>query len=119
MNIYFAGSIRGGRQLSGRYREMIEMLSHFGHVHTGHVGDDAAIMLDEELSDREIHERDLRRIRESDLLVAEVSVPSLGVGYVIARAIALGKPVLWPYDDASEHRLSAMISGSEDIKLNA
>ena len=117
--IYFAGSIRGGRQLAGRYRELIEMLFNFGHVYTGHVGDEDAIMRDDELSDRDIHNRDLDWIRETDLLVAEVSVPSLGVGYEIATAIALGKPVLCLYDNGSVHRLSAMISGSENLELKS
>ena len=116
-NIYFAGSIRGGRQLAGRYRDLIELSRTFGHVHSEHVGDDPAISRDEKLSDRQIHERDLEWIRQSDKVVAEVSVPSLGVGYEIAYAITLGKPVLCLYDDNSEYRLSAMISGSKDVKV--
>ena len=117
INIYFAGSIRGGRQLAGRYSELIEMLRTYGHVHSEHVGDDMAIEQDKKLSDRQIHERDLEWIGQSDKVVAEVSVPSLGVGYEIAYAIRLGKPVLCLYDENSEYRLSAMISGSDDIKV--
>ena len=112
--IYFAGSIRGGRQLAGRYRGLIEMLRSYGHVYSEHVGSEEKIDRDKTLSDREIHERDLEWIRQSDLVVAEVSIPSLGVGYEIASAIALGKPILCLYDQNSEYRLSAMITGSDE-----
>jgi nucleoside 2-deoxyribosyltransferase len=115
--IYFAGSIRGGRELAGRYRELIGMLRAYGHVYSEHVGSDEAISRDNKLSDREIHERDLEWIRQSDAVVAEVSIPSLGVGYEIASAIALGKQVLCLYDQNSEYRLSAMISGSDETKV--
>jgi nucleoside 2-deoxyribosyltransferase len=69
------------------------------------------------LSDRQIHDRDLGWIVESDLLVAEVTVPSLGVGYEIGRAIEIGKPVLCLYDAGSGKTLSAMIAGSDKVEM--
>ena len=94
------------------------MLKSYGEVYTEHVGDEQAIIEDDiSLSDHEIHERDLGWIRNSDLLIAEVSVPSLGVGYEIARAVDLDKPVLCLYNQDSEHSLSAMISGCEDVEI--
>jgi nucleoside 2-deoxyribosyltransferase len=69
------------------------------------------------LSDREIHDRDLQWIMESDLVVAEVTVPSLGVGYEIGRAVHLGKPALCLFSAASEQPLSAMIAGCSEVEL--
>ena len=116
--IYFAGSIRGGRKMADRYRELINLLQSHGKVYTEHVGDDERIKSEfKSLSDKKIHDRDLEWIRKSDLVVAEVSVPSLGVGYEIARASELGKPVLCLYNTSSEHLLSAMISGSGGVKV--
>lgn len=118
INIYFAGSIRGGRDIADTYRELIRLLRSFGKVYTEHVGDDGAIRHDDDsLSDNQIHDRDMEWIRESDLMIAEVSVPSLGVGYEIARAIELEKPVLCLYNKNSRYRLSAMVSGNNEIKL--
>ena len=58
------------------------------------------------LSDQEIHDRDLQWIIESDMLVAEVTIPSLGVGYEIGRAIEMGKPILCLFNtDFSIHFL--------------
>jgi len=118
INIYFAGSIRGGRHLAERYQKIIAMLQLHGNVYTEHVGDNSLIDRDNEhLSDEEIHDRDMDWIGKSDLMVAEVSLPSLGVGYEIARAICSGIPVLCLYDENAAHRLSAMIAGSDEIKL--
>jgi nucleoside 2-deoxyribosyltransferase len=116
LKIYFAGSIRGGREFSDTYFKMIRMLQSFGRVFTEHVGDpDNSNRDDKSLSDREIHNRDMDWLMRSDLLVAEVSVPSLGVGYEIGRAIHLKKPVLCLYRKDTATRLSAMISGSNDL----
>ncbi len=118
IKIYFAGSIRGGRGLAGKYREIIDMLKKHGQVFTEHVGDDIAIDRDNVgLTDREIHDRDLEWIRQSDLMVAEVTIPSLGVGYEIARAIDLQKSVLCLVDRDSAPGLSAMISGCSDLRI--
>ena len=73
------------------------MLKHYGQVLTEHLGNDQEIeSKDRILTDVQIHDRDMEWIRESDLVVAEVTIPSLGVGYEIGRAIELGKPVLCP-----------------------
>ena len=46
------------------------------------------------LSDKQIHDRDMKWLLESDLIVAEVTNPSLGVGYEIGRAIGYEKNYL-------------------------
>lgn len=118
MNIYFCGSIRGGRDLASIYAEMIAMLGSYGRVLTEHLGSDEVIEAkDRVLSDKEIHDRDLQWIVESDLLVAEVTVPSLGVGYEIGRAIEMGKPVLCLFKQGSEYTISAMIAGSDKVEM--
>lgn len=118
MNIYFCGSIRGGRDLAATYANMIDLLGSYGTVLTEHLGSDEEIESnDRRLSDREIHDRDLGWIMKSDALVAEVTVPSLGVGYEIGRAIEMKKPVLCLFWESSKYSLSAMISGSESVNV--
>ena len=115
---YFCGSIRGGRQKAADYEKLIQWLSAFGRVLTEHVGNDEVIEgRDRALSDREIHDRDLGWISESDLVIAEVTVPSLGVGYEIARALQMGKPVWCLVQRDAEHTLSAMIGGCPDVTV--
>ena len=119
VKIYFCGSIRGGRQLASTYEKLIQMLQTHGEVLTEHLGNDKEIQSrDRILSDREIHDRDMQWVRESDLVVADVTVPSLGVGYELGRALEMGKPVLCLFHSGAEHTLSAMIAGCENMEIH-
>lgn len=117
MNIYFAGSIRGGREYAELYDNIIRLLSRYGTVATEHIGKKDLMEEGEAaLSDEEIYERDMSWLAASDVVVAEVTIPSLGVGYEIARAETMEKPVLCLYQAASGQRLSAMIAGNPGIQ---
>lgn len=116
--IYFCGSIRGGRGLARTYSVIIGLLQEWGIVLTEHLGSDEEIRRkDRVLPDRQIHDRDLQWLRESELVVAEVTVPSLGVGYEIGRAVEMGKPILCLFNDTSGGKLSAMIGGIENVEV--
>ncbi len=115
-NIYFAGSIRGGREDAEIYFEIINHLKNYGNVLTEHIGDANLSQKGEQnITDTEIHDRDIRLINNSDILVAEVSNPSLGVGYEIAYALKNNKKVLCLYKNNLDKKLSAMIQGSKSI----
>lgn len=116
MKIYFAGAIRGGRDDAALYLELIKFLGTFGQVLTEHVGDPGLTEKgDDGPNDRYIHDRDMDWMKACDRVVAEVTVPSLGVGYELGWACALGKPVLALHRPEVGKRLSAMIAGSEGI----
>ena len=117
MKIYFAASIRGGRKDQNKYNELIRFLSSKVEVLTEHVGDSSLEQTGEQnLSDKEIYERDLEWLESTDAVIAEVTNPSLGVGYELGIAEKLGKPVLCLFDDSDHNRtLSAMISGNHKI----
>lgn len=117
MKIYFAGSIRGGRQDASLYYEIVQQLKAYGEVFTEHVGDTELGVLGQDIGDRKIHDRDLDWLKDADYLVAEVTTPSLGVGYEIGKATEWGKPVLCLYRPAEVRSLSAMISGSNAVTL--
>lgn len=117
MKIYFAGSITGGREDGGLYLEIIKLLKKYGEVLTEHVGNDSLTQMGEKLSDKEIYERDIAWVRMSDVLVAEVTHPSFGVGIEIARATEFKKNVICIYRDKEGRRLSAMISGCPGVKV--
>lgn len=120
MNIYFAGSIRGGRDDVSLYAEMISHLSRFGDVLTEHVGcTNVENELEADLSDADIFARDVDWLKAADVVVAEVTTPSLGVGYEIGLAETLNKPILCLVKSSKRERLSAMIAGSGDVCLAA
>ena len=115
MKIYFAGSIRGGRDDFALYFAVVEQLKDYGEVLTEHVGNVNLEAIGESGSDKEIHDRDLAWLKTADCLVAEVTTPSLGVGYEIARASDSGKPILCLFRPTDGRTLSAMIAGSSGV----
>ena len=119
MKIYFAGAIRGGRQDASTYHAMIAHLQTHGEVLTEHVGNKALSDGGEhDLTDKEIHARDLAWLEECDAVVAEVTTPSLGVGYELGVAEKLGKRILCLFDDGNpDFRLSAMLSGNPKVTV--
>ena len=118
MNIYFAGSIRGGRDEEKIYLKIIDYLGGFGEVLTEHVGHKNVEKSEEGYSDTYIFERDISWLKSSDVMVADVTVPSLGVGYEIGIAETLDIPVLCLYNPKDNKRLSAMITGNKNVTWN-
>ncbi|MFA6010318.1 MAG: nucleoside 2-deoxyribosyltransferase [Desulfobacteraceae bacterium] len=118
MNIYFAGSIRGGRADAALYQDIITYLRTLGNVLTEHVGDPALTEKgDDGPDDASIFQRDMDWLNRSRVVIAEVTQTSLGVGYELGMASALKKPVLALYRPAQGRYLSAMITGCPAIKV--
>lgn len=118
MDIYFCGSIRGGRDDAEIYEDIVGTLQEHGGVLSEHVGD-AGMDADgeDDLSERYIHDRDLDWVAQADAVVAEVTQPSLGVGYEVAKAGEWDKPLLCLYRPDGEKDLSAMVRGSPDATV--
>jgi nucleoside 2-deoxyribosyltransferase len=95
MRIYFAASIAGGRTFLPTYTQMVEHLKAEGHlVLTEHIVALDVLREEQPFTARQIYERDIRWLESCDRMVAEISNPSLGVGYEICYALDCGKPVL-------------------------
>jgi nucleoside 2-deoxyribosyltransferase len=67
------------------------------------------------LTPQDVYERDVQWIRECDTLIAEVGVPSHGVGYEIGYALNAGKPVLCIAQ--TDRRVSKMITGNPALTM--
>ncbi len=117
MNIYFAGSMMGGRQDAHIYLKIVELLKTKGHVFTEHVADATHDDIKLGLTPRQIWDRDMKWLYDSDLIVAEVTVVSLGVGYELGVAEKLGKRVICMYRKGTEKKLSNMIRGNSKFKI--
>ena len=117
MKLYFCGSIRGGRERAALYHRMIDCLKQYGTVLTEHVGDPALTEKGNDGTNADIWLRDTAWLRECDAVLAECSQPSLGVGYELAFAQALGKPVHVFYGGEAG-RLSAMVAGCPDFTIH-
>jgi len=118
MKIYFAGSIRGGREEAKLYQRIIKHLQRFGQVLSEHVGfDDLDSEGEAGIADEDIFKRDIGWLSECDVVIAEVTIPSLGVGYELGKAEVMRKPVLCLFNPSKGRRLSAMISGNKEFRV--
>jgi nucleoside 2-deoxyribosyltransferase len=118
MNIYFACSITGGREFESVYQAIVSALVRDSHeVPTAHLAAAGVIALEAVIDPHEVYSRDITWICASDVLIAEVSAPSHGVGYEIGFALHLGKPVLALYQEG--RKVSKMISGNPKLLVRA
>jgi nucleoside 2-deoxyribosyltransferase len=118
--IYFAGSITGGREDAALYGRIVEMLRPHGRVLTEHIGSAELDLLGEvELDDEFVHDRDVEWLGRAHVVVAEVTQPSTGTGYEIGRAVSTRKPVLCLYREVEGRRLTRMISGNRDVLVRS
>ena len=115
MKIYFAGSIRGGRGDSDLYAAVITELKKYGEVLTEHLGDALLSKHGENKPATYVYSRDIEWLTAADVVVAEVTTPSLGVGYEIAKAEELKKKMICLFRPSKDKSLSAMIIGNSRL----
>jgi 2'-deoxynucleoside 5'-phosphate N-hydrolase len=117
MKIYISGSIYGGREKIEVYKILIEHLEKYGEVFDKQIAQEETIENENFQSDEDIFlglEKDLKSV---DILFAEVTVPSLGVGYELGFADLLNKKIIAIYDETITKKVSTMIRGNKRIKL--
>ena len=116
LKIYFCGSIRGGRTDQELYHELISYLKLFGSVLTEHIGE-KELKTDMHLPAIVIYQRDMDWLDSADIVIAEVSTPSLGVGFEIAKSVSMNKKILCLSKSERNDNLSAIISGCPNLQL--
>ena len=110
--IYFACSIRGGREDAATYGQLVGIIKQHATVLSEIFADTKLTEQGMSKPEAEIWQTDIAWIKEADTVIAEVTNPSLGVGYEIAKAEEWNKPVFALYRSSPDKRLSAMIAGS-------
>lgn len=116
MNIYFSCSITGGRNEEKTYQLIVQALEEEGHfVPTAHLSTPKVMELEEVVDPVDTYVRDMKWLREADALVAEASTPSHGVGYELATALNLNKPVFCAFH--RQKRISKIITGNTSPTL--
>ena len=121
MTIYLACTVRGdrggvlaGRAISGR------LLAHGHHVLTTHLLADDVDAAEARLTEGDVYRRDIAWLSSCDVLIAEASGSSYGVGfevgYVLGRAAASGQQVVLVYDQARRDKVSRLITGNCDAR---
>ena len=113
--IYFCGSKFGGRQDEILYNILFKKLERFGDVIQPFDPEKGINQIGSRREHRlSMHDRDVVLLTMCDVMVAEVTHPSLGVGYEIGRAVELGKPVLCLYRPLPRKKLSGLLRGMDN-----
>lgn len=116
MNIYFSCSLTGGRQDEQVYGQIVDHLLASGiEIPTAHLARPEVMALERVVDPEEVYQRDIDWIDACDAVIAEVSTPSHGVGYEIAYALGIKKPVLACYREGAT--VSKMIIGNKQETL--
>jgi len=119
MRIYLACTVRGDRGGVSAGRAIADHLHHLGHdVLTTHLLADNVDAAESALSEREVFLRDVEWLSRCEVLIAEASGSSFGVGfevgYILGRAAQTGQRVLLLYDAARRSAISRLIVGNCD-----
>ena len=117
MKIYISGSIYGGTQKIETYQKLIPALEKYGEVLDKQIADPNTIANEAFQTDEEIYLDLEQKLITADLIFAEVSIPSLGVGFELGFADKLGKRIIAIYDEIYTPKVSTMIRGNKRIKL--
>lgn len=117
MNIYLACTVRGDRAAVAALHGVADLLEREGHtVLTRHLLEDDVDAAESALTERDVFDRDMEWLEHADLLIAEASGSTYGVGfevgYVLGRSETSGQRVLLLYDAERRGRISRLIPGN-------
>jgi hypothetical protein len=115
MIIYCAGPIKGDTTFQKIYLEIINFVESEGHTPLAELS--AEFTPTNPLTDKQIYTRDLKWIDGSKMMIAEISGPSLGVGFEIAYAVYQKKIPVLALANNTVKNISAMITGCDSILL--
>jgi nucleoside 2-deoxyribosyltransferase len=114
VRIYFAGSISSSQRQVETYAVITELLTERYAV-SSDAADHELFHREASMTSRQIYGQEMLELAQADVMVAEISHAALGVGYQIAHAERLGKPVLCLATPGD--RISPMIIGSPRIEV--
>ena len=117
MNIYLACTVRGDRGAVVALRALADALETAGHsVLTRHLLDDNVDSAESLLTETDVFERDIRWLTAADILIADASGSSYGVGfevgYVLGRSKERPVRVLQLYNASRRDAVSRLVTGN-------
>lgn len=119
IKVYFTAATSGNGDLEGNYRRIVSWLKkkNLLLISGGQIISEKLLAHDKKLSKEQIFQRERKRIDEADLVIAEVTKPSTGVGGEIVYALVNHRPVLALVFRENQDMLSPMIEGNPSDNL--
>jgi len=117
LRIYLACTVRGDRGAIAALRALAQSLERAGHtILTKHLLEDSVETAEAALSEQAVYERDVEWLDACDVLIADASGSSYGVGfevgYVLARSERTAQRVVLLYRSDRRHQISRLIVGN-------
>jgi 2'-deoxynucleoside 5'-phosphate N-hydrolase len=106
MKIYFSGSMTLNHSKADFYAELIDYLEKYGLVLNKFVGDKNYL----EYSPDYVYNRDTTNLDNADILIADLTYPSLGVGFELGYFSKYHKPMLF-LSEKTEILPSSLVRG--------
>jgi hypothetical protein len=100
MKIYFTASGRGKKLYDNNYKKIAEVIEKQGHKNLDRMILDInpkEFYLGCQRDRQNLYKNTINKIKDADIVILEVSVPSLSIGYVLDKSLAEGKPVIAIY----------------------
>lgn len=111
MNIFFLGA-RGDDNLNDTYLNIINLLKKDGHKVDAEWLSSTAT--DDAMDFEGTYKRNMQSIKNCDLIIAETTQISSGLGFQVATALNAKKPVLALYNITAANKPSATLKGSSN-----
>ena len=115
MIIYCAGPVRGNSTYEENYSEITRIVESLGHTALSEKSTKFSSSIP--LNDKQVYTRDIKWIDGSKLMIAEISGPSLGVGFEIAYALFQRKLPVLAICNSEVQNISSMLTGCDSTLL--
>jgi nucleoside 2-deoxyribosyltransferase len=119
MKIYFGASVSFNRKYLPKYQLIVRKIKQLGHeVLSEHVVD-PKLKAGEGLNPKKLFEKEIRKIDQADLMIAEVTVPSWGTAFLMEHALKEKKPVLALFYKDNGYKIPPMIQGHPELYVES
>lgn len=116
MKIYLGSAVTAGKEYKKQIKGISRLLKEMHHSVVGGVMKKEVKAKSKKTASK-LYQREANLIRKSDLMVAEVSMPSWGTAFLMEYALDHNKPVLALFYKDNHRYLSPMIKGHPELYL--
>jgi len=120
MRVYFGASITRYRKLLPVYQSIVFIIEDLGHqVTSKHVIEDKTTQGDwqKDYNPQQLFQREVKRLKESDVFVAELTTPSWGTAFIMEECLKLKKPLLTLHYGLDVDKVPLMLRGNKKLNI--
>ncbi|HEX8923958.1 MAG TPA: nucleoside 2-deoxyribosyltransferase [Patescibacteria group bacterium] len=118
MKVYFAASVRGKANFEEQYNKIVEVLQKGRcQVYADHILNNNSDKVEHQSHEevQKAYKVLSEQMKKADLVVAEVSTPSVSVGHEISESLTMGKPVIMLHVEGGNRAM--LLEGRRDERI--